>query len=112
MTDMPQPFPDDGAIGGAPTWVRMLQAVVIGLVAGLALNALLSMFVVHGEAVDGSKPKQCRKAAPAHDASRPAPNAPIIGRYRWSFEGTQAHVVWPQRPTADLQVSAHDDAGN
>jgi hypothetical protein len=109
MTDMHQPFPDDGVIGGAPIWVRMLQAVVIGLVAGLALNALLSMVTVHGEAMDGSKPKQCKKAPPAHDASAPAPGGSTLSRYEWTFEGLQASGR--SRSTLDPRFSP-DNAGN
>jgi len=50
----------DSPIEGAPTWVRVVQAVLIGLVAGLALHALLSMVVLQGsERV--AVPKECRK---------------------------------------------------
>ena len=38
----------DSWLDGTPTWVRVVQAVLIGLVAGLALHALLSMVVLQG----------------------------------------------------------------
>lgn len=51
-------------IDGAPTWVRILQAVVIGIVAGLALQALMSMVVLQkSERVVA--PTECRKSNPA-----------------------------------------------
>jgi hypothetical protein len=51
-------------LDGAPTWVRVVQAVLIGLFAGLALHALLSMVVLQGS--DGAVvPKECRKSLPA-----------------------------------------------
>ena len=72
----------------APTWVRVLQAAVIGVVAGLALNAIFSMVVVRGEGLDGTgrvEPKACKKRAPARDANTPAPNVPSIGAAGWTF---------------------------
>ena len=39
---------NDSWLDGAPTWVRVVQAVLIGLVAGLALHALLSLVVLQG----------------------------------------------------------------
>jgi hypothetical protein len=63
----------DSPIDGAPTWVRVLQAVLIGLVAGLALHTLLSMVVLQGsERV--TAPRECRESAPvkAVSGARPA----------------------------------------
>lgn len=63
----------DSSIDGAPTWVRVIQAILIGLVAGLALHALLSMVVLQGsERV--TAPRECRKSTPAKAPSgvRPA----------------------------------------
>jgi hypothetical protein len=111
MSDTHQPQPDN-TIFGAPMWVRILQALVIGIVAGLALNALLSMVVLQGEGMDGSQPKQCKKAAPAKDASTPPPGGSVLSQYRWSFEGIQAHGAWPQLPTAEAQFSTGGGAGN
>ena len=57
----------DSWLDGAPTWVRVVQAVLIGLVAGLALHVLLSMVVLQGS--EGAVvPKECRKNAPARSA--------------------------------------------
>ena len=53
----------DSWLDGAPTWVRVVQAVLIGLVAGLALHALLSLVVLQGS--EGANvPKECRKGSP------------------------------------------------
>jgi len=111
MSEMHQPQPDD-FVTGAPVWVRVLQALVIGIVAGLALNALLSMVVLQGEALDGSKPKQCRKTAPAHDASTPAPGGSVLSQYRWTFEGLQAYGSWPRMPIATTASPAEQVSGN
>jgi hypothetical protein len=54
----------DSWLDGAPTWVRVVQAVLIGLVAGLALHALLSMVVLQGSE-GAAVPKECRKSTPA-----------------------------------------------
>jgi hypothetical protein len=54
--------PDNSPIDGAPTWVRVVQAVLIGLVAGLALHVLLSMVVLQGS--EATAPRECRKSAP------------------------------------------------
>jgi hypothetical protein len=60
-------------LDGAPTWVRIVQAVLIGLVAGLALHILLSMVVLQGrELWPGERePRQCRKTAPARPPQIP-----------------------------------------
>ena len=53
-------------LDGAPTWVRIVQAVLIGLVAGLALHLLMSVVVLGSNGRPGStEPRQCRKTAPA-----------------------------------------------
>jgi hypothetical protein len=57
----------DSWLDGAPTWVRVVQAVLIGLVAGLALHALLSLVVLQGSE-GATVPKECRKNAPAKSA--------------------------------------------
>ena len=49
---------NDSWLDGAPTWVRVVQAVLIGLVAGLALHALLSLVVLQG-----SEGATCRRSA-------------------------------------------------
>ena len=54
----------DSWLDGAPTWVRVIQAVLIGLVAGLALHTLLSLVVLQG-AEEAVVPKECRKHLPA-----------------------------------------------
>ena len=53
----------DSWLDGAPTWVRVVQAVLIGLVAGLALHALLSLVVLQGSQ-GATVPKECRKSSP------------------------------------------------
>jgi hypothetical protein len=53
----------DSWLDGAPTWVRVVQAVLIGLVAGLALHALLSLVVLQGS--ESTAPRECRKSTPA-----------------------------------------------
>ena len=67
-------------IAGAPTWLRVLQAALIGIVAGLALHALFSIVVVQGsEAGQGRQaPSQCRKNPSPRDAAAPKPGAPRI----------------------------------
>ena len=53
-------------LDGAPTWVRIVQAVLIGLVAGLALHMLMSVVVLGSDKRSGSsEPTQCRKTTPA-----------------------------------------------
>jgi hypothetical protein len=56
----------DSSIDGAPTWVRVVQAVLIGLVAGLALHVLLSMVVLQGR--ETTAPRECRKNTPVKSA--------------------------------------------
>jgi hypothetical protein len=59
----------DSWLEGAPTWVRVVQAVLIGLVAGLALHTLLSLVVLQGS--EGAVvPKECRKNLPAKAAQQ------------------------------------------
>jgi hypothetical protein len=83
--------PDETPIDGAPTWVRVLQAAAIGLIAGLALNALVSIVSVHGEGLPPQMPKECQKRQPEpdKDAGTPA-SAPTLGLANWTFEGLQA----------------------
>jgi hypothetical protein len=73
----------------SPTWVRALQAAVIGVVSGIVLNAILSMGVLQGEAIDGTKrnepkTKTCKKHAPSKDAGAPPINVPSVGAVRWT----------------------------
>ena len=67
-------------IVGAPTWVRVLQAALIGIVAGLALHAILSVVVLQGDGGGRSRsaPSQCKKGAPSRDAGAPASSAPRV----------------------------------
>ncbi len=93
MTDDAPIRQADPSRDDAPTWLRILQAAVIGVIAGLALNAILSMIVLQGAvlAPERKGPAECRKSAPAHDAVAPSPsNAPSIGSIRWKMEGIQA----------------------
>ena len=66
----------DPAIDDAPTWVRIVQAVLIGLVAGLALHVLLSMVVLQGR--EATAPKECRKNTPVKSAPQQL-KAPTTG---------------------------------
>ena len=73
----------------SPTWVRALQAAVIGVVSGIVLNAVLSMAVLSGEAIDGTKrnepkSKACKKHVPSKDAGAPSITAPTVGNVRWT----------------------------
>ena len=77
----------------SPTWVRALQAAVIGIVSGIVLNAVLSMAVLKGEAVDSTKrnepkTKACKKHAPSKDAVAPPISAPAGGAVRVGFSAT------------------------
>ena len=66
----------DSWLDGAPTWVRVVQAVLIGLVAGLALHALLSLVVLQGS--EGANvPKECRKGLPAKAPQQLKPAAGV-----------------------------------
>jgi hypothetical protein len=70
----------------APTWLRLLQAGVLGVVAGLALNALFAMTAVEGQGMDAKPaPKACKKKAPAKDAVAPAPDGPSLSSVTWTF---------------------------
>jgi hypothetical protein len=83
---------DDGSIDGAPIWVRVLQAAVIGVGAGLALNAILSLVPLQGEGLTPkhTAPKECKKQGPSKDAATPRSNAPTVGAVTWTVEGLQA----------------------
>ena len=71
---------DESPIDGAPTWVRVLQAALIGLVAGLALHAIFSMVVLQGAGLNGGGAgrSECRKAVPARDAVAPSSVGPSV----------------------------------
>lgn len=73
----------DSPLDGAPTWWRVLQAALIGLVAGLALHLLFSMVVLQGEGLghERSAPSQCKKSSPARDAGTPAKPGPVVHRF-------------------------------
>ena len=85
MTDDVRRSPGEAPIEGAPTWVRALQAALIGIIAGLALHALLSLVVLHGETPEGKHPgpAQCKKAAPARESSSPRVSPRISGSARY-----------------------------
>ncbi len=91
MTDDPQHLRDEAAIDGAPTWLTILQAVVIGLVAGFSLNALLTLTLQgEGHAAKPAAPKECRKQAPAKDAGAPPIHTLTLSGVSWTFEGLLA----------------------
>jgi hypothetical protein len=90
-----QPNPSDPSAEGGPIWITILQAGALGLVAGLALNALLSMVVLRGEGMTPrqASPKQCKKQAPASDAVAPPAKTPAtstMSGVRWIVVGVQA----------------------
>jgi hypothetical protein len=76
----------DAPLEGAPTWVRVLQAAIVGIIAGLALHVLLSMVVLQGREILPrlTAPAQCKKSAPAHDAGSGAQKAPAVSSLRWT----------------------------
>jgi hypothetical protein len=55
----------DTPIDGAPTWVRIVQAVLIGVVAGLAFQVLFSMVLSGNELRPIKTPTECRKNSPS-----------------------------------------------
>jgi hypothetical protein len=95
--------PDDTPAEQMPTWVKVLQAAILGVVAGLALNALLSAVGVRGEELSIPKdatPKQCKKQPPPRDAVAPQPG-PSVGSVRWSLEGQTAWLQPYEIPSGD-----------
>jgi uncharacterized protein YggE len=67
---------DDDSLQAAartPAWVTATQAAILGIVAGLALNALVSI-VVQGKEQAPVRPahSECQKRNPARDASTPS----------------------------------------
>ena len=74
----------DAPFDGAPTWVRILQAAIVGMIAGLALHVLFSMVVLQGREnlPRATAPAQCKKNNPARGAEAP----PLIERQPSSFE--------------------------
>jgi hypothetical protein len=84
----------DRSIDGAPVWVRVFQAAAIGVVAGLALNGIVSMVSLHGETLTPkhAPPKQCKKQAPAKDSASPKVSGPTMGAVSWTVDGVQASV--------------------
>jgi hypothetical protein len=51
---------------GAPTWVRIVEAAIVGVIAGFALHALLSVVVLQGKDLWPSRngTSECRKSSP------------------------------------------------
>lgn len=80
MTDELQPCPSEAPIDGGPTWLRALQAALVGLIAGLALHAILSIVVLQArDAVPAhAGPKECKRSAPARETVAPKVNGPAI----------------------------------
>ena len=85
MTDHTTRSAGDAPFEGAPTWLRILQAAIVGIVAGLALHVLLSMVVQGKEILPRlTAPTQCKKSSPARDAAAPAQKAPAVSSLRWT----------------------------
>lgn len=80
MTDEWQPNVPGAPLDGAPTWVRALQAGVVGLIAGLALYVIVSLVVLQARDATPAHggPKECRKSSPARDVIAPAPQGPAV----------------------------------
>ena len=62
--------------GGAftrPTWVAVIQAASIGLIAGLVLNALVAFAGVpaSGATAPPEAPRECKKSSPAKEPVSP-----------------------------------------
>ena len=78
---------NDSPLDGAPTWLRVLQAALIGLFAGLALHLLFSMVVLQGKGLghERAAPSQCKKSSPARDAGTPAKPGSVA--HRFSIQG-------------------------
>ena len=65
MDDTPERLPDPPPLEGAPTWVRIIEAAIVGVIAGLALHALLSVLVLHGQVLWPSRGNaECKKTVP------------------------------------------------
>jgi hypothetical protein len=77
-----QPEDSDTAVDGAPTWFRALQAGLVGMAAGLVLYVIMSFAAVQASDSNPAHaaPKECRKAAPAHEVGAPPPYVPVLSR--------------------------------
>jgi len=73
----------------APTWLRALQAAAIGVIAGLALYAIMSVVVVHAGNANPVQPapKTCTKASPAREVVVPALEGPAVSSLRLVVTG-------------------------
>lgn len=62
----------------APTWLRALQAGLLGLVAGLVLHAIVAVGGAQARTGEPAHagPKECKKSSPARDAVAPATAMP------------------------------------
>lgn len=80
MMDGWQPNVSDIPLDGVPTWVRALQAGIVGMIAGLALYAIMSLAVVQARdpIPAHAGPKECRKAAPAREVVAPPIQGPAV----------------------------------
>lgn len=73
-----------------PAWVTAIQAGILGIVAGLALNALVSTLVLRGESLEpgpAPPPATCNKQAPTRDTTAPKPGPPALGQMGWALDG-------------------------
>lgn len=71
-----------------PDWLTAVQAAGIGMLAGLALNALLSMTPLSGQGQEPAvapPPAACKKKDPAKDTSRPSVES-TFGRWELSSD--------------------------
>jgi len=75
MTEELTPRPSDPSTpaDGTPTWLRALQAGLVGLVAGLVLHALAAALSLQAGSADPAHagPKECKRSSPAPDVSAP-----------------------------------------
>jgi hypothetical protein len=76
----------------APAWGTAIQAAVVGIAAGLMLNALVSTLVLRGESIDPGQapPATCKERQPVEDAGAPEPGPPALSEVRWTLDGFQA----------------------
>lgn len=71
-----------------PAWLTVVQAAGIGMLAGLALNALLSVATLTGQGQEPAvapAPAECKKKDPAKDSSRPSVES-TFGRWELSSD--------------------------
>lgn len=84
MTDEWQSNVPGAPLDGAPTWLRALQAALVGVIAGLTLYAIVSFVVLQARDATPahSGPKECKKSSPARDVGAPSVQGPAVSSLR------------------------------